>query len=146
MTSESEPILTGLTSNEDGWLIDPTAEEDPDVFILDVGTYELVETKAPTGYQLRTTPVKIIVTSAAITYDDGSVISSDSTGISYDETELTYEILITNSAGVILPSTGGRGARWFYITGSVLALSSGTALFLRQKKKRRKRPYARGKP
>lgn len=78
---------------------------------LALGTYYLEETVAPNGYTLLTERVEV-------------VIEDDST-----------EITIENSAGVILPGTGGMGTVVFTIAGSTVIMLAAAALILIGKKR-----------
>ncbi|WP_170234485.1 SpaA isopeptide-forming pilin-related protein [Macrococcus equipercicus] len=75
---------------------------------LPLGSYTLVETKAPAGYQLKTTPVKIDVTSA---------------------TKVVVKVA-NQSNSAVLPNTGGPGPLWFSIIGILVIIAS---LFSRKK-------------
>jgi LPXTG-motif cell wall-anchored protein len=111
---------------------------------LDDGTYYLKETKAPTGYNLLTAPVTLVIAAAtvnsqnwvgtaadaltALTIKVGSEAIADgnvSTG--------TVTATIANNAGSTLPSTGGIGTTLFYVIG--ILLMSGAAVLLVTKKK-----------
>ena len=70
------------------------------------GTYYLVETKAPAGYNLMEKPFKVEV-------------KGDSTGAN-----LSVTANIANSTGTTLPSTGGMGTTVFYVLGSALVLGA----------------------
>ena len=70
------------------------------------GTYYLVETKAPAGYNLLEEPVKVEVNGGTT------------------ETALTVTANVANQAGTLLPSTGGMGTTIFYVLGSALVLGA----------------------
>lgn len=70
------------------------------------GTYYLVETKAPAGYNQLTAPVEVKV-------EGGTA-----------EANLTVTAKVENSAGALLPSTGGMGTTIFYVLGSVLVMGA----------------------
>lgn len=70
------------------------------------GTYYLVETKAPAGYNQLTDPVEVKVTGGTA------------------EADLSVTAKVENSAGALLPSTGGMGTTVFYVLGAVLVLGA----------------------
>ena len=80
------------------------------------GTYSLIETKAPDGYNLLTSPVTVTVNG-----NDTSVGS------------LTVTEKVANSTGNTLPSTGGIGTTIFYVVGGLLVV--GAAVLLISKKR-----------
>lgn len=118
---------------------------------LDWGTYTLVETKAPDGYD---------VDSTVRTFTFGPVAGSDGTGKwnsnsvaaatgnttgafttsdkDYDSSVFTLTVgNIKNKPGVILPGTGGVGDYWIYAAALVAALigvvAAGMALKVRRR-------------
>lgn len=70
---------------------------------LAAGSYWLVETEAPAGYNKLTAPIKIEITKSADTEVNNWTISKDGT------VETDKIIDIENSTGSLLPSTGGMG-------------------------------------
>ena len=94
---------------------------------LAAGTYYLVETEAPAGYNKLTAPIKVTITKNgeedwAITRDDKSAPEGDKI------------IHIENSIGSQLPSTGGRGTIAFAVV-AVLLVFGVTVSYIRDKKK-----------
>ena len=79
------------------------------------GTYHLVETKAPAGYNQLTAPV-------TITVNGGTT-----------ETALTVTENVANQAGAVLPSTGGMGTTVFYVLGAVLVVGAGVLLVTKKR-------------
>ena len=56
--------------------------------------------------------------------------------ISGEEGEVDiYQITVYNSTGVVLPSTGGTGTKWFYILGGAVILGAGV-LWITRKRRR----------
>jgi LPXTG-motif cell wall-anchored protein len=128
-------LISGLISGEDGML----AKNGQKTFALAPGTYHLVETKAPNGYNLKTDPVIVVVTAAGgesgVTYNDGTSHSTSGKGRTYDADEQLYTLEITNSAGYALPNTGGFGTLPFTVVGTLLMLAA-TVLFARARRAR----------
>ena len=70
------------------------------------GTYYLVETKAPAGYNRMTTDQEVVVNGGTT------------------EAQLSVTAKVENQAGTLLPSTGGMGTTVFYVLGAVLVLGA----------------------
>ena len=83
------------------------------------GTYELVEIKAPEGYNLLSAPVTVTVPTPA---EEGQEQNHDN-----------VTIIVKNSTGSELPSTGGIGTTIFYIVGGVLMVAA-VVLFATKKR------------
>ena len=103
------PVMTDgaqvvLKTDENGHAVSPEIE---------CGTYFLVEKKAPVGYNKLEEAVAVTVVSGV--------------------NEKTEAIYIANEKGVLLPETGGIGARIFYIAGSLMMLAA--VVFLVTKKR-----------
>lgn len=80
------------------------------------GTYYLVETKAPAGYNQLTEAKDVMVT--------GSIT---------DATKLSVTAEVANSTGTLLPSTGGMGTTIFYVLGAVLVVGAGVLLVTKKR-------------
>ena len=80
------------------------------------GTYYLVETKAPAGYNQMTEAKDVTVT--------GSIT---------DVTKLSVTANVANQAGTLLPSTGGMGTTIFYVLGAVLVVGAGVLLVTKKR-------------
>ncbi len=117
---------------------------DISIFGLAEGKYKLVETKAPDGYVLPTTPFEIEikdeigelgsvgtlnVTASHLDTDAGHVVNTN--GIA--ESILTVWAEITNKPGSALPETGGMGTTIFTVIGIVMMVGA-VAFFTSRKR------------
>ena len=89
---------------------------------LDLGTYTLVETKAPDGYELPANPETVI------TLADDADDSGKPDGILNNDSDGTFETTVVNTKPGILPVTGGIGTALFTICG--LLLMSGAVILV----------------
>ncbi len=80
------------------------------------GTYYLVETKAPAGYNQLTGPQEVKVA-----------------GSTTDTTKLSVTAEVANNTGTLLPSTGGMGTTVFYVIGAVLGGGAGVLLVTKRR-------------
>lgn len=96
---------------------------------LAAGTYWLVETKAPDGYNGITAPIKITITKSGDTDVNNWTISKDDTPV--DDKIIDIE----NSTGTILPGTGGMGTILFTVVGIVLILGVGASFVISRRKR-----------
>lgn len=80
------------------------------------GTYYLVETKAPAGYNQLKDPVTVPVK-----------------GSDTNPMKLTVTAKVENQAGTLLPSTGGMGTTIFYVLGAVLVVGAGVLLVTKKR-------------
>lgn len=120
---------------------------------LDDGTYRLIETQTPAGYNsidaIEFTVVAIhdptgltltglSVTEAKFVDEDGAEITGGGLGtITFTRDQQHEDALVTtvaNHKGVTLPETGGRGTAAFYLLGGLMVAASGALLFLRFRK------------
>lgn len=92
---------------------------------LAAGTYYLVETKAPEGYNKLTDPIKVTITK------DGD---TNWTVKKNDTAENDKIIDVENSTGSILPSTGGMGTIAFTVVAALLVLGVAVS-FIRDRKR-----------
>lgn len=91
---------------------------------LAAGTYYLVETEAPAGYNKLTASIKVVITK-----------NGDDFAISQDDTDVTDKIIdVENSTGSLLPSTGGMGTIAFTVVAALLVLGVAVS-FIRDRKR-----------
>ncbi len=111
---------------------------------LSEGIYYLVETKAPPGYLINKSPIKITVDSSkpdaeAVSYDQQGSSFAGLEYVSKDEDgnpleEPYFSLTVTNSAGYILPSAGGIGTLLYTISGLIILVGSLGILLVRKRK------------
>lgn len=131
-----------VTGSNGNYVVDPTSENtvfesvksiDGQKYNLRVnglaeGTYYLVETKAPDGFNKLTAPIEVKITKSTDTDANNWTISKDGT----DETDKIIDV--ENSTGSILPSTGGMGTIAFTVVAALLVLGVAVS-FIRDRKK-----------
>ena len=97
---------------------------------LDVGTYYLIETEAPTDYAISSSV--ITVTISAGTNHAGEVSGAEDVTIGSD----TYSaIKVYNSTSSEMPSTGGTGVVGYYVFGGILVLAAAAVMIGMRKRK-----------
>lgn len=120
---------------------------------LDAGTYYLVETEAPDGFNKLANPVKIKISAimglqsakstsqnVVIDYwvDDAQLPAVASNGtIALGTSNSNQPVVapqIQNTSGVELPSTGGIGTTIFYVIGGVLVVGAVVILIARKRR------------
>lgn len=99
---------------------------------LKEGTYKVVETKAPQGYNKLTAPIEVVITAK---YDaEGKLtewgVHKSSDAYAKDNTTITVQ----NNKGLELPSTGGMGTALFTVFG-VLIVALGAGWYVKSNRK-----------
>ena len=96
---------------------------------LAAGTYYLVETEAPAGYNKLTAPIVVKIEKSKDSSDENKwTISKDGS----DEKDKIIDV--ENSTGSILPSTGGMGTIAFAVVAAILVFGVAVS-FIRDKKR-----------
>lgn len=110
--------VTEVTTDENG---------DAAIYGLAYGTYYIVETKAPAGFNLLTQPIAVIINDVShLTAADGW---EDSAGSVVDN---TLHIINTK---FVLPDTGGMGTTVFTVVGLGIIAAAGMLLLINRKRK-----------
>ena len=84
---------------------------------LKEGTYKLVETKAPEGYNKLTEPIEVKI---AANYLDDGTLESWTASIKDTQSPSGSTIQVENKKGTLLPETGGMGTVLFTVAGVAL--------------------------
>ena len=133
------PVVAGQEGN---YVVDPTSSTTEFVSVKDItgeeynlrvnglaaGTYYLVETKAPDGFNKLTDPIMVTITKSTATNEENWTLSKG------EEKQEPRVITVENSTGSQLPSTGGIGVIMF--AGVAILLVFGVVVsFIRDKRK-----------
>ena len=97
---------------------------------LAAGTYWLVETEAPAGYNKLTAPIKVTIEKSTDPTNEDKWTLKDAEGKAITEKYVKVE----NSTGSLLPSTGGMGTIAFAVIAAILVLGVAVS-FIRDKRK-----------
>ena len=101
--------------------------------------YQLVETKAPAGYNLLTTPATLTLVEDKTETVQIDALADDATQEVKDATTVIVPASVAkieNNKGTQLPSTGGIGTTIFYVVGSILVVAAGVLLITKQRMSR----------
>ena len=133
--------VTGWTATEnDGSVLKSDAEGNFKVTGLDDGTYTLVETKAPAGYNLPADGFSVTLeatTKNNQTWNETASTALTDLAVKVDQTSVTGDvdtglgaITIKNTQGSSLPSTGGMGTVLLYVAGIAVFVLAGATLVM----------------
>lgn len=138
-STDSEDNLIKVSGSNGNYVVDPASSTTEFVSVesiegkgynlhvngLAAGTYYLVETKAPEGYNKLTDSIKVTITKAG---DTNWTVKKN------DTAENDKIIDVENSTGSILPSTGGMGTIAFTVVAALLVLGVAVS-FIRDRKR-----------
>ncbi len=111
---------------------------------LDDGTYYLKETKAPTGYNLLSEDITVVITATTTNgqnWTDGDAskaltnlaVTADGKAGTGDTKTGIAGITVANNKGSTLPETGGMGTTVLYVGGGVLVLAAVVLLIAKRR-------------
>ena len=120
---------------------------------IDDGTYVLVETTVPTGYNAWAAEKFTVEATHTATADIDAATGKDANGnyvltgltgeslfgdegdgtVTLTEDKADLDVSIVNQSGSVLPDTGGMGTTIFYIVGAVLVIGAGVLLVTRRR-------------
>lgn len=133
--------VTGWTATEnDGAVLTSDADGNFKVTGLDDGTYTLVETKAPAGYNLPADGFSVTLKATTVndqTWNGTANTALTDLAVKVDQTNGTGDvntglgaITIKNTQGSSLPSTGGMGTVLLYVAGIAVFVLAGATLVM----------------
>ena len=140
-----------IATGENWVLVDQTTAGDNSEFTfsgVDDGTYLLVETTTPAGYnsilpsKFKVTAVHADGDTPSFTSVAGEQISGDGlapislgtkTKSATDNTVNGLKTEVVNQSGTVLPSTGGIGTTIFYVVGSIMVVAAGVLLITKKR-------------
>ena len=115
---EATGAVTFVPDQKDATVVTTDANGAATFAGLKAGTYTLVETVAPAGYNLAA---------------DTTVTLNEVTQKLKETTTLTVGAEVKDKTGSVLPSTGGIGTTMFYIVGSVLVIGAAVVLISKRR-------------
>lgn len=132
---DSGKVSEWVSSEDDASVITSDTDGKFSVAGLDDGTYNVKETKAPSGYDLPATPFVITLTAKT---SNGQNWNNVPASALLDHTDGVFNETFVNNAGSNLPSTGGMGTTVLYAAGAaiVLVAAFGIAFAVRRRNAR----------
>ncbi len=137
LTEINEKDNAASASEEDATVKEIELEVDSEGYLsfegLGEGTYTLVETKSPKGYNQSNEEKTIVIDAAPDKTAPNWTVSVDGKDVTPDEGSIITTLKVKNSKGIILPGTGGIGTTIFYVVGS-LCVAAGAVMTVFKRK------------
>ena len=137
---ENNKVTGWTTTKNDGSVLKSDAEGNFKVTGLDDGTYTLVETKAPAGYNIPADGFSVTLKATTAnnqTWNGTANTALTGLAVKVDQTDGTGNvntglgaITIKNTQGSSLPSTGGMGTVLLYVAGIAVFVLAGATLVM----------------
>lgn len=147
VATETKTKLSFVVSNgvykvaaTDGTTNIVTSDSEGKIYIegLDEGTYEVVETKAPDGYNKLKDPFRVVISSNskdrdAVTLTSTIQVVNDEENLSVEWDASNNQVKVLNTTGGELPTTGGMGTTYLYLAGGLLVIGSAVLMIVRKR-------------
>lgn len=144
IVNDAKKVIGWADTEADGSTLTSDANGLFKVIGLDDGTYYLKETKAPTGYNLLSSEITVVITATTTngqTWTDGVAssaltnlaVTADGTAGTGDTSTGIAGITVANNKGSTLPETGGMGTTIFYVLGTILVLGAAIMLITKRR-------------
>ena len=134
--AENVEHAEAVEDNELGSILKTDDNGEINVKGLDTGRYDIIEIKAPDGYNKLTENITVTTN---ITIDEANDVINEMTGttnqgsISFTPNSATVTLTVDNYKGDVLPSTGGIGTTLFYVLGGLLFASAAVVLITKKR-------------
>ncbi|MGN0776476.1 MAG: isopeptide-forming domain-containing fimbrial protein [Candidatus Ventricola sp.] len=122
--SAYRPVKAGETAAE---YMESNSDGVFNIVGLDAGTYYLVETQAPTGYNDLEAPIEVVI--EATHKEDTATTAS----VTFTTNTKNTNNTVQNFNGSTLPETGGMGTTVLYVGGGVLVLAAVVLLIAKRR-------------
>ena len=107
---------------------------------VDDGTYVLIESTVPAGYNgIKAKTFEVTATHTNANEEPAmelTALTVTDTSFKADKKDGTIKTDIENNSGTVLPSTGGIGTTIFYVVGSILVVAAGVLLITKKRMSR----------
>ena len=123
--------VTEYALDENG-LIDLSSATEKTFTGLPNGIYKLTETYAPAGYISLSKDIYFEISNGSVSLTDADGEKQSYSDVTLEDDDTT--IVVQNTPGVVLPSTGGPGVSIFTLLGSLLMMEAGILLWMKKRR------------